>query len=45
MNLKMGLGCLDYGKVDFSNPPAANAKVHELVEHPTRALDNFYDDL
>ncbi|WDE96718.1 NAD-dependent epimerase/dehydratase family protein [Lentisphaera profundi] len=40
-NYNQGLGCLDYGKVDLVIHLAANAKVHELVEHPTRALDNF----
>ena len=36
-----GLGCLDYGRVDLVVHLAANAKVHELVEYPIRALDNF----
>ena len=36
-----GLGSVDYGKVDLVIHLTANAKVHELVEHPERALDNF----
>ena len=40
-NYDGGLGCVDYGKIDLVVHLAANAKVHELVEHPTRALDNF----
>jgi nucleoside-diphosphate-sugar epimerase len=36
-----GIGNVDYGKVDLVIHLAANAKVHELVEHPERALDNF----
>ena len=40
-NYEGGLGSVDYGKVDLVIHLAANAKVHELVEHPDRALDNF----
>ena len=36
-----GIGNVDYGKVDLVVHLAANAKVHELVEHPERAFDNF----
>ncbi len=36
-----GIGNCDYGKIDLVVHLAANAKVHELVEHPERALDNF----
>ena len=36
-----GIGNVDYGKIDLVVHLAANAKVHELVEHPERALDNF----
>jgi len=38
---KDGIGNVDYGKVDLVIHLAANAKVHELVEHPERAFDNF----
>ena len=38
---KGGIGNVDYGKVDLVVHLAANAKVHELVEHPERAFDNF----
>jgi nucleoside-diphosphate-sugar epimerase len=38
---KGGIGNVDYGKVDLVIHLAANAKVHELVEHPERAFDNF----
>lgn len=38
---KDGIGNVDYGKVDLVVHLAANAKVHELVEHPERAFDNF----
>jgi len=40
-NHKNGIGNVDYGKVDLVVHLAANAKVHELVEHPERAFDNF----
>ncbi len=36
-----GIGNVDYGKIDLVVHLAANAKVHELVEHPERAFDNF----
>ena len=36
-----GIGNVDYGQVDLVVHLAANAKVHELVEHPERAFDNF----
>lgn len=36
-----GIGNVEYGKVDLVVHLAANAKVHELVEHPERAFDNF----
>ncbi|MCM8534098.1 MAG: NAD-dependent epimerase/dehydratase family protein [Lentisphaeraceae bacterium] len=36
-----GIGNVDYGPVDLVVHLAANAKVHELVEHPERAFDNF----
>jgi UDP-glucose 4-epimerase len=40
-DFKGGIGAVDYGQVDLVVHLAANAKVHELVEHPERALDNF----
>ena len=36
-----GIGNIDYGQVDLVVHLAANAKVHELVEHPERSVDNF----
>ena len=36
-----GIGNVDYGKIDLVVHLPANAKVHELVEHPERAFDNF----
>lgn len=38
-----GIGDADYGDPDIVVHLAANAKVHELVEHPQRALDNIID--
>lgn len=40
-NYLNGIGNVDYGQVDLVIHLAANAKVHELVEHPERAFDNF----
>jgi nucleoside-diphosphate-sugar epimerase len=36
-----GIGHVDYGHIDLVVHLAANAKVHELVEKPARARDNF----
>jgi nucleoside-diphosphate-sugar epimerase len=36
-----GIGDVDYGHIDLVVHLAANAKVHELVEFPSRARDNF----
>ena len=36
-----GLGDVDYGPIDLVVHLAANAKVHELVEFPSKARDNF----
>jgi nucleoside-diphosphate-sugar epimerase len=38
---KDGIGDVDYGPIDLVVHLAANAKVHELVENPARARDNF----
>ena len=40
-NFDKGIGNVDYGQVDLVVHLAANAKVHELVEHPDRSVDNF----
>lgn len=40
-NYKNGIGNVEYGDIDLVVHLAANAKVHELVEHPERARDNF----
>lgn len=40
-NFHGGLGDVDYGKIDLVVHLAANAKVHELVEYPSKARDNF----
>ena len=36
-----GIGSVDYPRADVVVHLAANAKVHELVEHPHRALENI----
>jgi UDP-glucose 4-epimerase len=40
-NYEKGIGDVDYGPVDLVVHLAANAKVHELVQHPDKAMDNF----
>lgn len=40
-DFRNGIGDVDYGHIDLVVHLAANAKVHELVEFPSRARDNF----
>jgi len=40
-NYKGGIGCVEYPEVDVVVHLAANAKVHQLVQEPHRALENI----